>query len=67
MSKMLLLGEDLGNGCFVCLIEEPQEFSTKLHWCGFENGFAFYSGPSQGLYLVLCSNSLFHKTVVTSS
>lgn len=67
MSKMLLLGEDLGNGCFVCLVEEPQEFSTELRWCGFESSFVFYSGLSQGLHFVLCSNSLFHETVVGSS
>lgn len=66
MSETLLLGEDW-NGCCICLVEEPREFSTKLHWYGFENAFAFYAGLSQGFHLVLCSNSLFHKTVVGSS
>lgn len=40
MSKLLLLGEHLGDGCFGCPVEELQEFSTKLRCCDFENGFA---------------------------
>jgi len=54
MSEALLLGEDLGSSCFVCLLEEPQSFLLNYIGVNLKMVFHFTQGQARD-YIFFCA------------